>query len=303
MKYATLSKNPHKFYRFTGIPLEVFNTIAHDLEPVWQEAEQKRLSRPDRKRAIGGGGTYTLKDFKDKLLVALFYYRLYLTYEVLQEFFGVHYANLNRLVNRMEPLLAKRIKPRMPKGLKKRIGSWEEFCEVYPDLVDIVIDATGQRLQKPKGERTQKKYYSGKHKAHMMKTQIAISRTKRILSVSDSVPGALHDYPLLQKSGFLSHLHHQINTHVDLGYLGADTDFPDHRWVMPKRKPRMKELSGRDLKQNHQKASFRIIVEHVFAALKKFQILSQIYRNRRPTYHYKFQIVAGLYNLRLGCAA
>lgn len=299
MKYATLSKNPGKFYRFTGIPIEVFNTIAHDLEPLWQEAERERLSRSNRKRAIGGGGTYKLKDFKDKLLVALFYYRLYLTYEVLQEFFNVHYANLNRLVNRLEPLLAKRIKPRIPKGLKKRIGSWEEFSEAYPDLVDIVIDATGQRLRKPKGERKQKKYYSGKHKAHIMKTQIAISRVKHILSASESVPGRMHDYPLLKKSNLLSRLPPQIIKHVDLGYLGAENDFPDHKWIIPQRKPRMKELSRRDAKENRGKASFRIIVEHVFAALKKFQILAQIYRNKRNTYNQKFQIVAGLYNLRM----
>ncbi len=302
MRYSKLSKNPHKFYRFTGVPLEVFQKLAQELEPLWQEAEQRRLSHPNRKRAIGAGGKYKLEDFNDKLLVALMYYRLYLTYEILQEFFDVHYSNLNRLVNRLEPLLAKHLKPRVPKALKKRIGTWEEFCEVYPDLVDIVIDATEQRLQRPKGWKRQKKYYSGKNKKHGMKTQVVVSKTGNILSVSQSVPAGIHDYTLLKNSAILDCLPGEIRKHLDLGYLGIENDFPDHSCILPERKPRKRELTVQQKRNNRRKARIRIIIEHAVAKLKKFQILSQTYRNKRKKYNDKFQIVAGLVNLRMGFA-
>jgi DDE superfamily endonuclease/Helix-turn-helix of DDE superfamily endonuclease len=303
MKYITLSKNPHKFYRFTGVALETFEKLAQQVEPLWQEAEQKRLSHSERKRAIGAGGKYKLVNFRDKLLVALLYYRLYLTYEILQEFFNVHYSNLNRLVNRLESLLMKRIKTRIPKVLKKRIGTWEEFCEVYPDLVDIVIDATEQRLQRPKGWKRQKKYYSGKGKKHAMKTQITVSKRGKILCVSQSVPASIHDYSLLKESTIMDCLPEKATKHFDLGYLGVSDDFPEHICVIPKRKPRKKELSIQEKRENRRKARTRIIVEHTIARLKKFQILYQTYRNQRKSYNKKFQIVAGLVNLRLGFAA
>lgn len=302
MRCFTLSKDPHKFYRFTGIPIEAFEQLAKDIEPLWQESEQRRLSHPNRQRAIGAGGKYKLDDFRDKLLVALMYYRLYLTYEILQEFFNVHYSNLNRLVNRLEPLLAKHIKPRMPKGLKKRIGTWEEFCKVYPDLVDIVIDATQQRLQRPKGWKRQRKYYWGKSKEHTLKTQLTASRRGEILSVSGSIPGSVHDYTLLKKSGIMDRIPEQATTHLDLGYLGIEDDFPNHSCVLPQRKPRKRELTAQQKRENRRKAKIRIIVEHIIAKLKKFQILAQVYRNTRKNYNQKFQIIAGLINLRMDFA-
>lgn len=303
MNYIMLSKRPNKFYRFTGVTLDVFQKLVQEVEPLWQEAERQRLFRPDRGRASGAGGKYKLCDFRDKLLVILMYYRLYLTYEILQEFFNVHYSNLNRLVNRLEPLLATRIKPRIPKGLKKRIGTWEEFCEIYPDLVDVVIDATEQRLQRPKGRKRQKKYYSGKSKKHAMKTQVVVSRTGKIISISQSVPASIHDYTLLKKSNIMEHLPEETEKHLDLGYLGIKNDFPDHICVLPQRKPRKNALTVREERENRRKARTRIIVEHTIAKLKKFQILSQTYRNIRAYYNHKVQIISGLINLRMGFAA
>ena len=47
-------------------------------------------------------------------------------------------------------------------------------------------------------------------------------------------------------------------------------------------------------------ASRRIIVEHVFAQLKKFKILGSVYRNFKKKLHLRFNIIAGIYNLRFG---
>lgn len=76
MNYSTLSKKLNKFYRFTGITLDIFQKLAQEVEPLWHAAEHKRLSRPNRQRAIGAGGKYKLVDFLDKLLVIFMYYRL-----------------------------------------------------------------------------------------------------------------------------------------------------------------------------------------------------------------------------------
>ncbi|MBW4420957.1 MAG: transposase family protein [Myxacorys californica WJT36-NPBG1] len=50
---------------------------------------------------VVGGGQHKLESFKDKLLVPLMYYRLYLTYELLSCMFGVHMSNLALLMHRL----------------------------------------------------------------------------------------------------------------------------------------------------------------------------------------------------------
>jgi hypothetical protein len=41
-------------------------------------------------------------------------------------------------------------------------------------------------------------------------------------------------------------------------------------------------------------------VEHVFAQIKTFKILSDRYRNKRRRYGIKFNIIAGIVNLKNG---
>lgn len=300
--YQKLSKNPRKFYRFTSLSLTLFQSLVQKLKPLWEEAEFQRLSRPERQREMGAGRKYKLNSLEDKLLVVLFYLRLYVTYELLEHLFALHSSNLNRLVNRLEPLLADIVKPRLPKGRKKKVGSWEEFCNAYPDLVDVVLDATEQKIQRPKGKK-QKKYYSGKKKNHALKTQIAISQiSEKILTVSSSIPAATHDFELLKQSRIIPKFPLPSNIHVDLGYQGIVKEYPNHCFSIPDKKPKGKELTETQKNQNKKKSKIRITVEHVFAHLKTFQILAQTYRNKRSTYSQKFQIIAGLYNLKLQSA-
>ena len=53
-----------------------------------------------------------------------------------------------------------------------------------------------------------------------------------------------------------------------------------------------------DEQYNRILASRRIVVEHVFACLKKFKILGSVYRNFRRKLHMRFNILSGIYNLR-----
>ncbi len=66
--------------------------------------------------------------------------------------FGVHVSNLNRLVNRLEPILAAYLPPEPPPPLKSRIRDWAAFEPAYPELTEVVIDATEQGIQRPRGK-------------------------------------------------------------------------------------------------------------------------------------------------------
>lgn len=303
LTYAKLAKTSRKFVRFTGLTVAEFDHLAAQVEPLWEAAEQRRLTQRQRQRHIGGGGQYKLETFKDKLLVPLMYYRLYLTYELLAWMFGVHVSNLNRLVHRLEPGLADRLKPHAPSVLKRRIRNWEEFRQAYPDLTEVVIDATEQPIARPRGKKRQKPYYSRKRKRHTIKTQIVVTRSGRVIWVSESVPGGkVHDYRLLKRTRVLERLPKRVTKRVDLGYQGIERDYSDHKVVIPKKKPPKQELTKTEKRQNRKKAKQRIVVEHTLAHLKQFQILTQTYRNRRgrnnQSYNRKINIVAGLVNLR-----
>jgi hypothetical protein len=46
--------------------------------------------------------------------------------------------------------------------------------------------------------------------------------------------------------------------------------------------------------------SKRVVNEHVIAALKRFRILGERYRNRRKRFRLRLNLIAAIYNLELG---
>ena len=61
MKLSGVRKHPKTFLRLTGLTVEKFDHFLEQLLPIFEEAEKKRLSRPNRQRAIGGGRRYALE--------------------------------------------------------------------------------------------------------------------------------------------------------------------------------------------------------------------------------------------------
>ena len=61
MKLSGFRKHPKTFLRLTGLTVEKFEQVLEHLLPIFEKAEKKRLSRPNRQRAIGGGRRYALE--------------------------------------------------------------------------------------------------------------------------------------------------------------------------------------------------------------------------------------------------
>src|SRR5262249_61330880 len=108
-----------------------------------------------------------------------------------------------------------------------------EVMTAFP-AVRVLIDSKEQRVNRPRGYDAQKPYYSGKKKAHTVKTQVVVDPCGRIESVSDSVPGgANHDLPLLCGSGGLEQLAAGEGAMVDKGYVGVKNYYPDVPVIIP----------------------------------------------------------------------
>jgi hypothetical protein len=95
MSYARLSKRPLLFKSFTGLDISEFDTISREIESKYDEHEEIRLSGRKRKRDIGAGRPFKLK-VKERFLMLLVYYRLYITYTLSEFLFDLNQSNVYR---------------------------------------------------------------------------------------------------------------------------------------------------------------------------------------------------------------
>ena len=98
ISYAELKKKPSVLKGFAGVTAPEFEELEAKAEPIWRENEHKRLERPNRQRAIGGGRQKTLP-FREQLLMTLIWLRLYLVLEALGYVFGVDKSSASRYTN------------------------------------------------------------------------------------------------------------------------------------------------------------------------------------------------------------
>ncbi len=70
--YEQLKHNPKAFKGLTGLSLTEFDELYELFEPAWLSAEEERLNRPDRRRAIGGAAQYGL-GLRTRLLMVMFW--------------------------------------------------------------------------------------------------------------------------------------------------------------------------------------------------------------------------------------
>jgi len=92
----------------------------------------------------------------------------------------------------------------------------------------------------------------------------------------------------------------QVVNVVDLGYLGVEKDYPEQLSALPyKKKKNQQDLSQEEIEYNKIHSKKRIVIEHTICRLKKYRIMSDIFRNKLRKYDKVSDIVAGLINYRI----
>ena len=142
----------------------------------------------------------------------------------------------------------------------------------------------------------QKRYYSGKKKRHTIKTQIVLdAQTSKIISVQ-SGRGREHDFKLFKRSSLP--IHQDIEAIVDSGYTGIQKIHAKSQ--IPKKRSKKKPLTKEDKHHNRDISSKRVEIENVNARLKRFNIISDRYRNHRKRFGLRINLIAGIYNAEIG---
>jgi len=110
--------------------------------------------------------------------------------------------------------------------------------------------------------------------------------------------GRRHDYDIYKENHPL--IPKQVVNVVDLGYLGLEKDFPKQLLSLPKRKKRnQRALSQEEKDYNKDHSKKRIVIEHTICKLKKYRIMSDVFRNKLRKFSKVSDIVSGLVNYRI----
>lgn len=296
MNYLYLLKHQELFKDAIGISYAQFNKILPKFSSALRKAEYKKAWEKERQRDIGGGRKSNLTTDKQKLFFILFYYKVYPTYRLAQIFFELDKKNCRywRIFLEKVLFIALGYELCLP---EIKVKGLSQLLTVCPLLKNFIVDATERRIQRPKNNKTQALYYSGKKKCHTVKNQIFVHpRSKKILSVSKTFFGTIHDKKLLHEDGTIYRAPPKSKGLGDLGYLGVKEENPLLSFVIPLKKKAEQELTEGEKATNKAISSVRVRVEHAFSYLKHFSIMKNTYRGKDRRNELFVKNIACLYN-------
>ncbi len=164
----------------------------------YEKHELKRLSskrKKDRKRKAGAVGRPFKLDVKNRFLMFLVYYRLYITYTLDGFLFDLDQSNICRDIQKIESLIRQCVPiPQKTYQITKMLKTPEEVEKYFPGFLAF-IDSTEQLIPRPVDKERRKIFYSGKKKRHtIVKNQITVNNRGYILHKVGYKKGRKHDY-------------------------------------------------------------------------------------------------------------
>ncbi len=296
LTYAQVKDKPVVFRSFTSLEVAEFEQLLPAFTQAWQRyVDQEFVEGQERQRQPGGGRKPTLGTLEDKLLFILFYLKTYPLQEVIAFLFGMSQGQANVWIHRLAQILqmALGIEGHLP----ERDGAQLAEALAEYEVLEFALDGAERRRQRPKDEKEQREYYSGKKRAHSIKNNVVVhTESRKVSYLSKTAAGKKHDKKLADEAGL---------TFPPLSVLLQDTGFqgfaPDKVIVLqPKKKPRGKELTVGEKVINRVISSARIVVENVIAGIKRCRAVKDIFRNTKAEFDdLVMEIACGLHNFRV----
>lgn len=313
----SLREHPSLVKAFMGISSEQFWELIEQMSEQFAAYTQQRHQRAERRRAVGGGRSHDLS-LTIRTALVLTYLRLHIPQATVAALFvGPTQSDVSRDLRNLLPL----IQSCLPCPLV-----WEQVRadQVVPettqlreaDLTDgrVLIDATEQRIARPRDSSVQKAYYSGKKHAHTLKTQVATDGEHHLKAISVAFPGAGHDKAVSDRVQTIARLPDGCEADADKGYQGLAAQVPSvsvrdpltgEVQVLPRLSVQtpFKKSKGQDL-TDEQKAfnralgAIRVRVEHCIGWAKNWAILATRFRCDQAIYTPIFRTICGFVNVQ-----
>ena len=295
MNIKSVFNNKRLMQALTGVSKKEFDNILPQFEQCLKEDKKERSKAKERR--FGGGAKGKLGTVEQKLFFILLYAKTYPTFDFLGFVGGMHrsraHNNVHKLLGSLGRALGRKIV--MP---EKKITSVEEFLEKFPEAKDLFVDGVERPVQRPKNQKRQNKLYSGKKKRHMKKSILVVNEKKEILIMTQTKSARRHDKRLADKISLFEHVPEEVALWVDTGFQGV---LKQHlNTLIPKKATRGKPLTYEEKQENKIISSFRVVVEHAIAGIKRFKSYADIWRNKIVGLDDKMmRIVCGLWNLHI----
>ncbi|WP_326656672.1 MULTISPECIES: transposase family protein [unclassified Streptomyces] len=168
--------------------------------------------------------------------------------------------------------------PRLDRALRKVARRGGEVV-----LIDGTLVATVRRTG---GDN--RRNYSGKHRRHGLHFLALTDEKGRLLWISAARPGATHDVTAARRDNVVRHLREAgLGALADLGFVGLDTtpDSDDPVVITGFKATRAAKLNPAQKQANQVLAAARAPVEHGFANLKCWRILTKLRTNPARATH------------------
>lgn len=282
----------------TGLNRKAFDELLATFATVYEQTLTTPAS--PRQRALGGGRKARLKTIQAKQFFILFYFKCYPTFDLAGVLFDLDRSQANRWLHRLQPIIEAALGKKMALP-ERKLASVEEFIEHFPEVNEVMIDGTERPIQRPQDPKQQRLNYSGKKKRHTRKHLAVVEQNKRVIVLSCSREGKVHDKGLLNEAAIVENIPDEIAIEVDLGFQGLQNEYVNIE--IPHKKPKGGELTQQQKQENRELSAKRVRCENAFAGIKRYNAVQAIYRNRVRDFDDRLMITAtGLWNFYLMAA-
>ena len=294
MNIQKIITNKRAMQAMLGTSKEEFERLVPQFEQVLKEI---KLSDPNRIRKIGQGCKGKLPTPEHKLFFTLFYLKVYPTFDVLGCFFDKGRGRSCEAIHLYTKVL-KKVLGRELVLPERKVTSMKELFERFPEMKDVFVDGVERKIERPKGKKKQNKVYSGKKKIHAKKNIIVTDMHKKILFLTPTKSARRHDKRLADKVSLFDYIPEHIAVWLDTGFQGVVKQHLNT--LIPKKATRGKPLTRQEKENNRIISSFRVVVEHAIAGIKRFGVVAQTLRNRKIYFDdLVMELSCGMWNLHL----
>lgn len=322
IKNFTQTKGKYQYRQIFGITKDQFSKLFN----VFKETYLKYSNMKYTERQLVYSKykmTARKKTIKDERLkwylhIVLYYIRHYPTFEVLGWQIGKFKQEAFNIIDNWFVILMKSLK--VCRVIPARDLDHLEEVATYllgegvleEEELDLIIDVTERRINRPSDYDTQKDYYSGKKKCHTIKNTILNTVCLMVLFLGKTHKGTKHDFRMFKEDcpkdkWYKIAIFEPISVWVDLGYLGI-VKWCDklQNLYIPYKKARATEANPEPELSKEQKAyntyvsRTRIRGEHAIGHIKNARIVSHNFRGRKMNWADDVMLAAtALHNFKL----
>ena len=287
-------KKPRRFLALTGFTVEEFAELVVEFEgQFYRQMETYTLTGQKRVgRRYVDYRTSPLYGSDEKLFFILSYCKTYPLQEVQAALFGISQPKANQWIHCLVVVL----RATLATMNELPVRTMQDLTLQLKGQSLFFHDGTERPILRPSDPEEQRLYYSGKAHLHTVKNNLLIDRSCRILFLSPTVEGKMHDKKLADQTDYA--LPKGSRLAQDNGFQGFSQE--GVAILQPKKKPKGKSLSDLDKHINQWHASLRIRIEHAIGGVQRMRIVKDKFRNYKDGLRdVVMELSCGLHNFRL----